>query len=83
MGLILWHFIKHSGWQEEEDLAAGVGRSRMPGPPQPPYSDDEDDYDDEEEEMTGSAGTSSRQVLEICFWRMILLYFSCCDLTWS
>lgn len=53
----------------------------MSGPPQPTYSDDEDDYDEEEEEMTGSAGTSSRQVLEICFWRMILFYFSCCDPT--
>lgn len=46
--------------QEEEDLAAGVGRSRMPGPPQPPYSDDEDDYEDEEEEVTGSAGAPKR-----------------------
>lgn len=46
--------------QEEEDLAAGVGRSRRPGPLQPPYSDDEDDYEDEEEEVTGSTGTSSR-----------------------
>uniref|UniRef100_A0A3Q3CR22 Ubiquitin carboxyl-terminal hydrolase n=1 Tax=Haplochromis burtoni TaxID=8153 RepID=A0A3Q3CR22_HAPBU len=61
------HNYAKSPMQEEEDLAAGVGRSRMPGPPQPPYSDDEDDYDEEEEEMTGSAGTSSRQVLEICF----------------
>uniref|UniRef100_A0A3P8QHP6 ubiquitinyl hydrolase 1 n=1 Tax=Astatotilapia calliptera TaxID=8154 RepID=A0A3P8QHP6_ASTCA len=54
------HNYAKSPMQEEEDLAAGVGRSRMPGPPQPPYSDDEDDYDEEEEEMTGSAGTSSR-----------------------
>uniref|UniRef100_A0AAX7UA70 ubiquitinyl hydrolase 1 n=1 Tax=Astatotilapia calliptera TaxID=8154 RepID=A0AAX7UA70_ASTCA len=53
------HNYAKSPMQEEEDLAAGVGRSRMPGPPQPPYSDDEDDYDEEEEEMTGSAGTSS------------------------
>lgn len=46
--------------QEEEDLAAGVGRTRMSAPPQPPYSDDEDDYEDEEEEVTGSAVTSNR-----------------------
>uniref|UniRef100_A0A669EKS6 ubiquitinyl hydrolase 1 n=1 Tax=Oreochromis niloticus TaxID=8128 RepID=A0A669EKS6_ORENI len=56
------HNYAKSPMQEEEDLAAGVGRSRMPGHPQPPYSDDEDDYDDEEEEMTGSAGTSSSQI---------------------
>uniref|UniRef100_A0A3P8QH41 ubiquitinyl hydrolase 1 n=1 Tax=Astatotilapia calliptera TaxID=8154 RepID=A0A3P8QH41_ASTCA len=49
------HNYAKSPMQEEEDLAAGVGRSRMPGPPQPPYSDDEDDYDEEEEEMTGSS----------------------------
>lgn len=46
--------------QEEEDLAAGVGRTRMSAPPQPPYSDDEDDYEDEEEEVTGSSVTSNR-----------------------
>lgn len=46
--------------QEEEDLAAGVGRTRMSAPPQPSYSDDEDDYEDEEEEVTGSAVTSNR-----------------------
>ncbi|KAM9410660.1 ubiquitin carboxyl-terminal hydrolase BAP1 isoform 2-T2 [Pholidichthys leucotaenia] len=54
------HNYAKSPMQEEEDLAAGVGRSRMAGPPQPQYSDDEDDYDDEEEEVTNSAGTSSR-----------------------
>ncbi|XP_040014816.1 ubiquitin carboxyl-terminal hydrolase BAP1 isoform X3 [Xiphias gladius] len=54
------HNYAKSPMQEEEDLAAGVGRSRMPGPPQPPYSDDEDDYEDDEEEVTGSAGTSNR-----------------------
>uniref|UniRef100_A0AAX7VG70 ubiquitinyl hydrolase 1 n=1 Tax=Astatotilapia calliptera TaxID=8154 RepID=A0AAX7VG70_ASTCA len=54
------HNYAKSPMQEEEDLAAGVGRSRMPGPPQPPYSDDEDDYDEEEEEMTGSASLRSR-----------------------
>ncbi|KAM7422645.1 hypothetical protein PAMA_010609 [Pampus argenteus] len=53
------HNYAKSPMQEEEDLAAAVGRSRMPGPPQPPYSDD-DDYEDEDEEVTGSAGTSTR-----------------------
>lgn len=48
--------------QEEEDLAAGVGRSRVPGPPQPAYSDDEEDYEDEEEEECAAAGTSTRYV---------------------
>lgn len=52
-------------WQEEEDLAAGVGRSRLPGPPQPPYSDDEDDYNDEEECST--AGATSRYTTMIAF----------------
>uniref|UniRef100_A0A672NNR6 Ubiquitin carboxyl-terminal hydrolase n=1 Tax=Sinocyclocheilus grahami TaxID=75366 RepID=A0A672NNR6_SINGR len=46
------HNYAKSPMQEEEDLAAGVGRSRLPGPPQPTYSDDEDDYDDEEEECS-------------------------------
>ncbi|XP_018541330.1 ubiquitin carboxyl-terminal hydrolase BAP1 isoform X2 [Lates calcarifer] len=54
------HNYAKSPMQEEEDLAAGVGRSRMPGPPQQPYSDDEDDYEDDEEEVTASAGTSNR-----------------------
>uniref|UniRef100_A0A8C1DKY1 Ubiquitin carboxyl-terminal hydrolase n=1 Tax=Cyprinus carpio carpio TaxID=630221 RepID=A0A8C1DKY1_CYPCA len=52
------HNYAKSPMQEEEDLAAGVGRSRLPGPPQPPYSDDEDDYNDEEECST--AGATSR-----------------------
>lgn len=56
-------YWRWSDWQEEEDLAAGVGRSRMPGPPQTPYSDDEDDYEDEDEEVTASAGTSNRLAL--------------------
>lgn len=51
-----------SDLQEEEDLAAGVGRSRMTGPPQTQYSDDEDDYEDDEEEVTGSAGASNRYI---------------------
>nr|XP_046239612.1 ubiquitin carboxyl-terminal hydrolase BAP1 isoform X2 [Scatophagus argus] len=54
------HNYAKSPMQEEEDLAAGVGRSRMPGPPQHSYSDDEDDEEDDEEEVTGSAGTSNR-----------------------
>ncbi|KAM6927756.1 ubiquitin carboxyl-terminal hydrolase BAP1 [Xenentodon cancila] len=55
------HNYAKSPMQEEEDLAAGVGRPRVSGPPQPQYSDDEDDYDeDEEEEVSGSASTSSR-----------------------
>ncbi|KAM8757052.1 ubiquitin carboxyl-terminal hydrolase BAP1 isoform X1 [Acanthopagrus latus] len=54
------HNYAKSPMQEEEDLAAGVGRSRIAGPPQHPYSDDEDDYEDEEEEVTGSTGTPSR-----------------------
>ncbi|XP_026162516.1 ubiquitin carboxyl-terminal hydrolase BAP1 isoform X1 [Mastacembelus armatus] len=54
------HNYAKSPMQEEEDLAAGVGRSRIPGPPQPSYSDDEDDYEDDEEEITGSASTSNR-----------------------
>ncbi|KAI4894417.1 hypothetical protein NFI96_030279, partial [Prochilodus magdalenae] len=54
------HNYAKSPMQEEEDLAAGVGRPRVPGPPQPAYSDDEEDYEDEEEEECGAAGTSSR-----------------------
>ncbi|XP_038552674.1 ubiquitin carboxyl-terminal hydrolase BAP1 isoform X2 [Micropterus salmoides] len=54
------HNYAKSPMQEEEDLAAGVGRSRMTGPPQTQYSDDEDDYEDDEEEVTGSAGASNR-----------------------
>ncbi|XP_034549441.1 ubiquitin carboxyl-terminal hydrolase BAP1 isoform X2 [Notolabrus celidotus] len=51
------HNYAKSPMQEEEDLAAGVGRSRVPL--KTPYSDDEDDYEDEEE-VTASAGTSNR-----------------------
>ncbi|XP_029358169.1 ubiquitin carboxyl-terminal hydrolase BAP1 isoform X2 [Echeneis naucrates] len=54
------HNYAKSPMQEEEDLAAGVGRSRVAAPPQPPYTDDEDDYEDDEEEVTGSAGNSNR-----------------------
>ncbi|XP_059519365.1 ubiquitin carboxyl-terminal hydrolase BAP1 isoform X2 [Myotis daubentonii] len=44
------HNYAKSPMQEEEDLAAGVGRSRVPVRPPQQYSDDEDDYEDEEEE---------------------------------
>ncbi|KAM9444533.1 ubiquitin carboxyl-terminal hydrolase BAP1 [Clarias gariepinus] len=46
------HNYAKSPMQEEEDLAAGVVRTRAPAPapPQSPYSDDEDDYEEEEEE---------------------------------
>ncbi|XP_030061222.1 ubiquitin carboxyl-terminal hydrolase BAP1 [Microcaecilia unicolor] len=44
------HNYAKSPMQEEEDLAAGVGRSRVPLPPHQQYSDDEDDYDDEDED---------------------------------
>ncbi|KAJ8394829.1 hypothetical protein AAFF_G00041840 [Aldrovandia affinis] len=54
------HNYAKSPMQEEEDLAAGVGRSRAPGPRRPPYSDDEDDYEDEEEEECVSAKTPVR-----------------------
>ncbi|XP_017290921.1 ubiquitin carboxyl-terminal hydrolase BAP1 isoform X1 [Kryptolebias marmoratus] len=57
------HNYAKSPMQEEEDLAAGVGRSRISGPPQHQYSDDEDDYDDDEEEVTPTASTSTRQAL--------------------
>uniref|UniRef100_A0A672KJN7 ubiquitinyl hydrolase 1 n=1 Tax=Sinocyclocheilus grahami TaxID=75366 RepID=A0A672KJN7_SINGR len=52
------HNYAKSPMQEEEDRAAGVGRSRLPGPSKPPYSDDEDDEDDEEEECSTSGATS-------------------------
>ncbi|KAI1892923.1 hypothetical protein AGOR_G00138510 [Albula goreensis] len=54
------HNYAKSPMQEEEDLAAGVGRSRAPGPPHPPYSDDEDDYEDEEEEESVNTETPVR-----------------------
>uniref|UniRef100_A0A8C8J7P4 Ubiquitin carboxyl-terminal hydrolase n=1 Tax=Oncorhynchus tshawytscha TaxID=74940 RepID=A0A8C8J7P4_ONCTS len=47
------HNYAKSPMQEDEDLATGVGRPRVPGAPQPPYSDD-DDYEDEEEEELGT-----------------------------
>ncbi|KAL7407642.1 hypothetical protein ABVT39_011551 [Epinephelus coioides] len=53
------HNYAKSPMQEEEDLAAGVGRSRVPGT-QRQYSDDEDDYEDDEEEVTDSTVKSNR-----------------------
>ncbi|XP_037108067.1 ubiquitin carboxyl-terminal hydrolase BAP1 [Syngnathus acus] len=53
------HNYAKSPMQEEEDLAAGVGRSRVLGPVRAAYSEDEDDYEDEEE-VTESAGASTR-----------------------
>ncbi|XP_025023168.1 ubiquitin carboxyl-terminal hydrolase BAP1 isoform X1 [Python bivittatus] len=44
------HNYAKSPMQEEEDLAAGVGRSRVPVQQHQQYSDDEDDYDDDEDE---------------------------------
>ena len=46
--------------QEEEDLAVGVGRSRVPVRPPQQYSDDEDDYEDKEEDDTQSTSSAIR-----------------------
>ncbi|XP_066553806.1 ubiquitin carboxyl-terminal hydrolase BAP1 [Amia ocellicauda] len=54
------HNYAKSPMQEEEDLAAGVGRSRVPAPPRHPYSDDDEDYEDEEEEDCASTETPVR-----------------------
>ncbi|XP_019736258.1 ubiquitin carboxyl-terminal hydrolase BAP1 [Hippocampus comes] len=53
------HNYAKSPMQEEEDLAAGVGRSRVLAPARPAYSEDEDDYEDEEE-VTAPAGAATR-----------------------
>ncbi|XDA71306.1 hypothetical protein R6Z07F_001658 [Ovis aries] len=47
-----------SPMQEEEDLAAGVGCSRVPVCPPQQYSDDEDDYEDEEEDDAQSTSSA-------------------------
>lgn len=52
------HNYAKSPMQEEEDLAAGVGR--VPVRQHQPYSDDEDDYDDEDEEEVCSANLAVR-----------------------
>nr|XP_044991816.1 ubiquitin carboxyl-terminal hydrolase BAP1 isoform X7 [Jaculus jaculus] len=44
------HNYAKSPMQEEEDLAAGVGRSRVPVRPPQQYSEDEDDYEDDDED---------------------------------
>ncbi|MEJ1276633.1 Brca1 associated protein 1 [Cricetulus griseus] len=41
--------------QEEEDLAAGVGRSRVAVRPPQQYSDDEDDYEDDEDDVQNTS----------------------------
>lgn len=46
--------------QEEEDLAAGVGRSRVPVRPPQQYSDDEDDYEDDEEDDVQNTNSAIR-----------------------
>lgn len=46
--------------QEEEDLAAGVGRNRVPVRQHQQYSDDEDDYDDDDEEEVRSTNSAIR-----------------------
>lgn len=60
------HNYAKSPMQEVEDLAAGVGHTRIASAPKPAYSDDED-YEDEEEEAkeaaTGAAGKPSRLVM--------------------
>lgn len=45
------HNYAKSPMQEEEDLAAGVGRSRVPVRAPQQYSEDEDDYEDEDEDV--------------------------------
>ncbi|XP_001380338.2 ubiquitin carboxyl-terminal hydrolase BAP1 [Monodelphis domestica] len=54
------HNYAKSPMQEEEDLAAGVGRSRVPVRPPQQYSDDEDDYDEEEEEDVRNTNSAIR-----------------------
>ncbi|CAO2638234.1 Ubiquitin carboxyl-terminal hydrolase BAP1, partial [Lemmus lemmus] len=49
------HNYAKSPMQEEEDLAAGVGRSRGPVRPPQQYSDDEDDYEDDEDEVQNTS----------------------------
>lgn len=51
--------------QEEEDLAAGVGRSRVPVRPPQQYSDDEDDYEDDEEEDVQNTNSAIRSALAL------------------
>lgn len=56
-----WQAISDNGvLQEEEDLAAGVGRSRVPVRQHQRYSDDEDDYDDDDEEEVRNTNSAIR-----------------------
>lgn len=52
--------ISNGVLQEEEDLAAGVGRSRVPVRQHQQYSDDEDDYDDDDEEEVRNTSSAIR-----------------------
>lgn len=52
--------ISNGVLQEEEDLAAGVGRSRVPVRQHQQYSDDEDDYDDDDEEEVRNTNSAIR-----------------------
>ncbi|XP_015262497.1 PREDICTED: ubiquitin carboxyl-terminal hydrolase BAP1 [Gekko japonicus] len=54
------HNYAKSPMQEEEDLAAGVGRSRVPVRQHQQYSDDEDEDDDDDEEEVCSANPAMR-----------------------
>nr|XP_051708314.1 ubiquitin carboxyl-terminal hydrolase BAP1 isoform X5 [Oryctolagus cuniculus] len=54
------HNYAKSPMQEEEDLAAGVGRSRVPVRPPHQYSDDEDDYEDDEEDEVQNTNSAIR-----------------------
>ncbi|KFW05499.1 Ubiquitin carboxyl-terminal hydrolase BAP1, partial [Fulmarus glacialis] len=54
------HNYAKSPMQEEEDLAAGVGRSRVPVQQHQQYSDDEDDYDDDDEEEVRNTNSAIR-----------------------
>ncbi|XP_078517295.1 ubiquitin carboxyl-terminal hydrolase BAP1 [Lissotriton helveticus] len=53
------HNYAKSPMQEEEDLAAGVGRSRVSLSTQQ-YSDDEDDYDDEDDDDVHNRSSTMR-----------------------
>uniref|UniRef100_A0A8I3SCQ2 Ubiquitin carboxyl-terminal hydrolase n=1 Tax=Canis lupus familiaris TaxID=9615 RepID=A0A8I3SCQ2_CANLF len=54
------HNYAKSPMQEEEDLAAGVGRSRVPVRPPQQYSDDEDDYEDDEDDDVQNTNSAIR-----------------------
>lgn len=56
--------------QEEEDLAAGVGRSRVPVRPPQQYSDDEDDYEDDEDDDVQSTTSAVRLATALCGWKL-------------